>query len=144
MFLEHHADSLSEEAANALGEIGDHRAVPFLMDAMQRKLYVREGYIKLACYRAIQRISEAEIPPAFTRLLVEALATEIIRLYRRIQTVLWGEFDWSIDDDPVRVIRMENEASPDIDGVRALAAQIPEDLREQVRALVNEESKMLF
>jgi HEAT repeat protein len=142
--LERQADAMSEEAANALGETGDQRAIPFLIEAIQSKKFVREAYIKLACYQAVQRIANVEIPSTHIRLLVEALATEITHLYYRIATVRWGEFVDMDGNDPVRVIRLENWAEPDITGIRALVAQIPETLRDEVRARVDEESKALF
>jgi HEAT repeat protein len=144
--LEPHHEPMCEDAAVALGEIGDQRAIPFLLAAIKDKKYHHEGFIKLACYLAVKRISDEDVSAEHTRILAEALASEIFHLYSRTESIRWGEFVWGegAEPDVKRVTRMGNWASPDVDSIRALAEQMPDALRDQVRALVRDECKGLI
>jgi hypothetical protein len=134
------------DAAVALSEIRDQRAVPFLMAAIKDKKYHREGFIKLACYHAVKRMSDVDIPAEHTKILAESLASEIFHLYSRTESLRWDDFVWGkgAEPDVKRVTRMENWASPDVGSIRSLADQMPDALRDQVRALVIDECKGLI
>jgi HEAT repeat protein len=126
-------------AAEALGQIGDPRAVAPLNRAIQASTSFP---VHLAYYRGLQRIPGGELVPLSHQVLVESFATRIRFLYARTRTVVdseyWNAFGASGYAGEWIVTASHEEPDPDIGGIRELIALLPDELRERVRALSGE------
>jgi hypothetical protein len=121
-------------AVTTLGLIGHVRALEPLATRMQNDESVR---VRLASYSALDQIQGGSVAEAEIQNLVEAVATEIRRLYSRTRTDIHyitthTQFDPSGYISPDVEVEVERH-DPDMSGIRTLIALIPETLRDRVR-----------
>jgi len=125
---------VQEAAAEALEAIGGPAVEPLRRNLrMPRSLSVR-----LACYSVLEQFPGENIPADSKQILADDVATEIRRLYSRTRTeigyitthTVFDPSGYVSPDVPQEVTRRD----PDISGIHSLVEQIPETLRESVRA----------
>ncbi len=142
-------------AAWGLGQIGDPQAAEPLLFLLRQDTSLK---IRLTCYSALEGLPDSQIPESDRQKLVEAVATEIRRLYSRTRTVTtnysrpgdWEEWDVETSTGGTRRKRSfrvhsysRQESDPDTGSIHSLILLLPEEIREPVYALSGE-AKRLF
>jgi len=124
-------------AAQALGQIGDSRAVKPLLDAIDSDHIL----VGLACFSAITQLPGDHKSKVDVNRLIESTAKEIQLLYSQTTSVVVGHTEpefWHMGhniDEWVSNPIYEDRADPDMEGIHKLVALLPKSLHNQVRSL---------